>query len=235
MMSPLKLVDISSVKQFAVGTSSRLPPGLDHPPGLELPPGLSAEAKIDKPPGLEDISTSECMALLDTTATSIGEAMQHLPIVRITGIPNLLLTTPLMDTVFQQAQLEHALVGYTMERGSKWGEVRVSLSTTDAVAWCVRHFSGCQWVSGVIIRCEVISPAIMKATQEGPFLSPSAPVFVPASSSSMLSAHAPSFVPSSLKYDITAFKPLGDSANDQTDTPTSDASTDTGESASECE
>lgn len=248
MVSLPKSVDVSIIKKLAVPveTISEFPPGLEPPPGLGVPPGLGGEVEIEQPPGLEDQAPTGRMATFHASADSFEEAIRAFPLVRITGIPDMLMNRPTMDTVFQQARLEHAIVGYSMERGPKCGEVRVSLSTADAVPVCFRHFSGRQWVPGVIVKCEVVPPAIPKAIEEASVLSPSAPAFAPASSSSTLSADAPSFVPSYLRPET---KVLGEPAkvhlswnpaaalgvNEQTDTPNSDASTDTGESASECE
>lgn len=263
MMSP---PDTSTIEKLAstieklgvpaVESIFELPPGLEPPPGLELPPGLLGEAQIQKPPGLEDPSPSGCEAILtqstesvdEESTESVDELIRALPLVRIKGIPDQLLTRPLMDTVFEQARLEHAIVGYSMVRGAECGEVRVSLSTDDAVAWCVRHFSGCQWASGVVITCDVIPPAVTKAATKPPVLSPSAQVFVPVGSSSSvsLSVDAPSFVPASLKHKTKALgepakvhlpshRAVSLPAHAQAETSSCDASTDTGESASECE
>jgi len=254
-----KTVDISTLKRLSETVTKiacEPPPGLSFPPGLESPLSLGNESKIQRPPGLEVPSPSECMSTIEVPKNSFDEAILTFPTVRVIGIPNALLTRPMMDAVFDQAQLEQEVVGYSMQRGVKCGEARVSLLTTAAIESCIRHFSGCQWTSDIVIRCEVIPPPVTKSVanscsalseKKQPFLSPDAKVFVPTASQTKLSAEAPSFVPMStlrrvkgldepVKVPLPVDPATAPKTSEQTGTPVSDAaSTDTGESTSECE
>lgn len=241
-----KTVDISTLKRLSepvAKISCEPPPGLALPPGLELPPSLGHESKIQRPPGLDAPSASGCMSTVEVSKDSFDEAILAIPMVRIVGIPNELLTRHMMDAILDQAQLEQQVIGYSMQRGVRCGEARVSLSTPAAIEGCIRHFSGCQWASNTVIRCQVIPPAVTSKScsafseKRQPVLSPDAKVFVPTTSPSKLSAEAPSFVPMSTqqeanKSDEPVKVPLPETS-EQTGTPVSDASTDTGES--ECE
>lgn len=97
------------------------PAGMARPPGLAAPPGLDLEQGEE-----EEATEFRCQ-------------------VAITGLPNKILSEPMMEAVLQQAGLDSAVVGFTMKSGKPCGEATVTFSCPIAAERCATHFTGCQW------------------------------------------------------------------------------------------
>lgn len=99
---------------------------LAPPPGLGTSRTSAPSASISPPPGL-----------MQATAKPACQ-------VRISGLPDKLLTTPTIEVVFEEAGL-WGVVGFTLKRGKVCGEAIVGFSSRVAAEHCVAHFSGCRW------------------------------------------------------------------------------------------
>mmetsp|Transcript_18022 Transcript_18022/g.45480 ORF Transcript_18022/g.45480 Transcript_18022/m.45480 type:complete len:379 (+) Transcript_18022:30-1166(+) len=121
-------VAMESINNFA------LPPGLG-PVGMARPPGLPG------PPGLEEE----------------GSETAYQCQVTISGLPNKLLSEPMMEAILQQAGLDSAAAGFKTKPGKPCGEATVTFSCPIAAERCVTHFMGCQWdQSGTAVKTKVV-------------------------------------------------------------------------------
>lgn len=164
-----------------------LPAGIEPPPGLP-PPGLTAsarkkaikklaEAELTAPPGLETIAEdddAESTAADGTSPpSSVGAAESvmdsEMPRVRLTGLPNELLSDLIFQAVLQQGHLKGVYTSFTTRRGDRCGEATVNFLTESAAEWCVHHFHGCCWAAdGTPVEALLLSRG--KAIHEaGPF------------------------------------------------------------------
>jgi len=119
------------------------------------------EALLAAPPGLEELSGTIApppgLSLLGAEEEDSAEVAQERPAaeVRITGLPNKLLSGMMLQVVFEEAGL-HDVVSSTPTCGHLVGAVVVAFSTLASAERCVRHFAGCQWdASGATVTAEL--------------------------------------------------------------------------------
>jgi hypothetical protein len=128
--------------------------------------------------------------------------------VQISGLPNKILSAPMMEAVLQQAGLDAGVLDMKMHVGKPCGKVVVTFSSLEVVERCIRHFYGCQWdASGTAVGVEVLSAICEDLNQSAAGFSADAPVFeMPPlqeeashdwTSTKALSENAPIFVPKS--------------------------------------
>jgi len=65
--------------------------------------------------------------------------------VRVTGLPNALLSTPCMEAVLQQAGLLEAAINFRTNEGEHCGEAVVTFLSFAMAEQCIAHFQGRQW------------------------------------------------------------------------------------------
>lgn len=130
------------LEAMEVGTLAP-PPGLMDDEVAELPAGSLA------PPGL-CWGAAEDDAACELAAPTFQVALR--------GLPNKILSEPMMEAVLQQAGLEGVLL-FSTEAGKPCGEALVSFTSREAAEKCAAHFHGCQWdPSGREVTAEVILP-----------------------------------------------------------------------------
>eukprot|EP00927_Polykrikos_kofoidii_P040693 TRINITY_DN3473_c0_g2_i1.p1 TRINITY_DN3473_c0_g2~~TRINITY_DN3473_c0_g2_i1.p1 ORF type:complete len:339 (-),score=31.62 TRINITY_DN3473_c0_g2_i1:570-1544(-) len=131
------------------------------PPGLDLPSSIvGLPAKVEPSPGLDDVFSHGTAPYRPSNAVHvafphhIGKSYD----VKLSGLPNELLTDSMMSAVLEQAGLEDGLEGFTVFPEQSCGEVIVTLSSLAACDMCVRHFSGCHWhPSGKPVTATILS------------------------------------------------------------------------------
>jgi len=139
---------------------------LAPPPGLEQAPSdPSKEEDLSSPPGLSGAATAAFSAPAPPPgleqppafADEASSATTSVCSVRVSGIPNKLLTEPMMEAILEQAGLEYAVVDFTTKTGRPCGEVTVGFSCELAAQRCISHFQQCQWdQSGKQVSAELI-------------------------------------------------------------------------------
>eukprot|EP00428_Durinskia_dybowskii_P017509 CAMPEP_0170226392 /NCGR_PEP_ID=MMETSP0116_2-20130129/12907_1 /TAXON_ID=400756 /ORGANISM="Durinskia baltica, Strain CSIRO CS-38" /LENGTH=380 /DNA_ID=CAMNT_0010477117 /DNA_START=116 /DNA_END=1258 /DNA_ORIENTATION=- len=197
----------------------------------------AGESAVELPPGLEHAPTAPARARRKSTTASKPEtrlpaavpppglalppgleASQAVCEVLIHGLPNKLLSEPMMDAILQQAGFtSDVVVGFSATPGKPCGKVAVRFSCEASARRCVAHFAGCQWdqsgsgVTATLVQLRAPSSADMfdfqkvldaslatayssEETPSSSHLSVEAPAWVPQRSST-LAADAPAFVP----------------------------------------
>jgi len=159
-----------------------VPPGLEplEPlPLLERPPGLSEACVAPETPDTADPSDSqEPASESDELSTALelpahpmhmrdasecpvcsGNAALGACCVSIHGLPNALLSEPMMLATLQQAGFDTA-VAFSACEGDPCGEAHVAFSSVFGAMQCVCHFQGCQWdASGTEVTAKIVSPS----------------------------------------------------------------------------
>lgn len=127
------------------------PPGLG-PPGLE-PPGAGAGPGVEVPrldrQGVDDGKELVAHAKCDgagNEAQAAGATDEPVAChVTIGGLPNGILSEPMMLATIQQAGLEGDVLHFSTHEGQPCGEARLAFSSFQAALRCSRHFEGCHW------------------------------------------------------------------------------------------
>eukprot|EP00928_Gymnodinium_smaydae_P000068 TRINITY_DN10027_c0_g1_i1.p1 TRINITY_DN10027_c0_g1~~TRINITY_DN10027_c0_g1_i1.p1 ORF type:complete len:297 (+),score=61.92 TRINITY_DN10027_c0_g1_i1:68-892(+) len=114
--------------------SAAVPP---PPPGLAPPPGLSA------PPGLA-LCPPRCATRLALT-------------VRLENLPQRMLSSSMLETMFEQAGLEDAMTSCIV---NKEGFVLVSFKSEKDAKTCVQHFDGRKWAGAAV--APVVASLVLK-------------------------------------------------------------------------
>lgn len=203
-----------------IGSFVELPPGLLDEPMLRK--GSKRSQLLERPPGLDYSQGLEKNATVDfsTEASSSHKVV-------ITGLPNKILCETMMRAVLQQAQVEGSVLSFSTCAGQPCGEASVTLSTRCAAETCVKHFHGRRWDSSGIVICAMIIPTgggISTGTcseARSTVLSADSPVFVP---TGQLIERAVATMESHVSSMEKGAKTLS---------PSSDASTEVGESEAE--
>jgi len=134
---------------------------------IELPPGLERVAEnlpatpetADPSEVQEAISESDDVATVtenppypfhvkDVSECAACSGNVLAPIaccVSIEGLPNAILSEPMMLAMLQQAGLLEEVITFSTCEGDPCGEAHVSFSSVDAALRCVYHFESCQW------------------------------------------------------------------------------------------
>jgi hypothetical protein len=184
-----------STPEIAAGLVQALG-GPQVPPGLELPAAFSLPSTPDVVPSTPTMALGQPPGLELPCADS-----SHA--VRISGLPNELLSDVMFEVVLDQACVSDALVSFTTRKGKRTGEAVVRVKSSSAASHCVRHFQGCHWdARGAVVKAEVVSDAERPVVM----LSKEAPVFVPTGQSA--SRRASRLVKSETSTDV------GDSSDD---------------------
>jgi len=166
------------------------------PPGLELPAAFSLPSTPELGPSTPTVALAQPPGLELPCVDSSHS-------VRISGLPNELLSDAMFEVVLDQASVGNALVSFTTRKGKRTGEAVVRVKTSSAASHCVRHFQGCHWdARGAVVKAEVVSDTERPVV----VLSKEAPVFVPTGQSA--SRRASRLVKSETSTDV------GDSSDD---------------------
>lgn len=107
----------------------------------------------DKPPGLE---LQEGFIMEEPMTTAMAPVFQ----VVVSGVPNELLSEPMMDAILQQAGVDESATGFTVKRGKPCGEAVLFFSCELAAHQCLAHFEACQWgsKSGEQVAAVLVGP-----------------------------------------------------------------------------
>jgi len=221
-----------------------VPPGLEPLPLLERPPGLPEACVAPETPDTatpsdsqEPLSESdEVLTALDLPAHPVhmrdasecpvcsgNAALLGACCVSIEGLPNALLSEPMMLATLQQAGLD--TVAFSACEGDPCGEAHVAFSSVFVAMQCVCHFQGCQWdASGTEVTAKIVSPseyACWPSLEMDPSVQMDASAHVEPSEEmdpvaqmdappSRMSAESPAFHPSVPEYavpELMAFHP----------------------------
>lgn len=145
-----------------------------EPLDVALPPGLELACAADEAvlnAGDVVVSAAEASDTSDSEATvELGMTEEPVCCVAISGLPNGILSRPMMLAVLQQAGLEGEALRVTMRKGQPCGEARVRFSSVPAAARCICHFQNRQWdPSGTVVSAWVDwtgEPLASAGTQE---------------------------------------------------------------------
>jgi len=134
---------------------------VEPPPGLErVSENLPAKPETVDPAEIQEaISESDDVATVtenppypfhvkDVSECAACSGNVLAPIaccVSIEGLPNAILSEPMVLAMLQQAGLLEEVIRFSTCEGDPCGEVQVSFSSVDAALRCVYHFKGCQW------------------------------------------------------------------------------------------
>jgi hypothetical protein len=116
-------------------------------------------ATVTEPPlgPLHVKDVSECAACSGNVLAPIACC------VSIEGLPNAILSEPMVLAMLQQAGLLGEIITFSTCEGDPCGEAHVSFSSVDAALRCVYHFEGCQWDASGIEVCAKMTP--LKSTE----------------------------------------------------------------------
>lgn len=189
-----------------------LPPGLEPPPGLELPCKSMAP-----PPGLEKVHGEHKPSLLPMYVPTLLCPQPVLgATVKVSSLPNHILSRAMMSATLDQAGLDKRLVDFTTKPGAQRGEALITFTDPDAAIRCAHHFNGRRWdASGITVSAQLLP---MQAPRK-----PAGVFKVPKKTNFALSATAAEFVPGAWSLPAPV---------KETPTPGSDVSTEDGDSAS---
>jgi len=88
---------------------------------------------------------------------SVSSAKENVSVL-VMGMPNQMLSKPLIEAMLQQAGLEETISKYEMSKGDPCGELLLHFSNHLLAAQCVRHFEGCQWdTSGTAVTTRILT------------------------------------------------------------------------------
>lgn len=116
--------------------------------GLELPPGLPSAAMRSKGPWGKRGMAAAPSDLVPPPGLGMDqkETVKAVCKVVVTGLPNKLLSSVMMEAILQQAGLhDDEVVGFSTEIGKTTGEASVSFVSESAANRCIAHFRGCKW------------------------------------------------------------------------------------------
>lgn len=239
-----------------------LPPGLAPPPGLtkihaddaEAPPGLVRESHAPTPP--PGLTFPVGKATADDHEMAVALSSQ----VRISGVPDKLLSEAVVEAMLDQVGCNDCLLSFATHRGKPTGSVSVFFTNAYAAQLCVNHFHGRQWGAGKV-HAELLCTSRKDTKLSGPTIlrmpsqhckpvimrTPTDRLQKPSSTkveAKSLSADAPAFEPSFMfTAGSPAFVPLCGfksnvaeaSSNSKNLAANSETSTELGESGSEDE
>jgi len=161
---------------------------MSPPPGLLMPPGLVCAAKksgkynaapIPVPPGLEpprgSVGDAGLHRSLRTASVKILPGL-HMPApasvkgaaVRISCLPNHILSDAMMGATLEQAQLDKFVLSFVTRPGVCRGEAIVTLTSAEAAIRCAQHFHGRRWdVSGVMVTAKLLPQEVNPFESDG--------------------------------------------------------------------
>eukprot|EP00411_Alexandrium_monilatum_P123909 CAMPEP_0175634222 /NCGR_PEP_ID=MMETSP0097-20121207/1058_1 /TAXON_ID=311494 /ORGANISM="Alexandrium monilatum, Strain CCMP3105" /LENGTH=414 /DNA_ID=CAMNT_0016939809 /DNA_START=5 /DNA_END=1250 /DNA_ORIENTATION=+ len=145
--------------------ASRLPEEAGQDARVEAPPGFEGVAKVDAALAAErqeDVNEERptCEEVLPCSKDA-GAKEERLAACRVAvgGLPNGILSEPMMLAMLQQAGLEGDVVNFSTEEGQPCGEARIAFLSFQAALRCVRHVEGCHWdPSGAEVTASVEPP-----------------------------------------------------------------------------
>lgn len=175
--------------------------------GLLLPPGLSQShhdadahaetATMELEPRRVPVAAAFGVGAATQGSAHVGPTYE----LKISGLPNKLLTEVMLEAVLEQAGLDDDVISMVPRTGKPSGHVLVTLSSFEMVERCVRHFNGRQWdPSGAMVRVDIVSvtkglPEVVEQNA-ATNISAKAPIFeLESSFKAEFSADAPAFVP----------------------------------------
>jgi hypothetical protein len=149
-----------------------LPPGLEAPPGLPAPSSAARKSlELALPPGLappgletiaEDADSESTAADESSPPSSVGATESNLdsegPQVRVTGLPNEILSNLMFSAALQQAGCKGLYASFTTVLGAKFGEALIKMVDESSAQWIAHHFHGRCWAAdGRLVEAHVLS------------------------------------------------------------------------------
>uniref|UniRef100_A0A7S1L2R3 RRM domain-containing protein n=1 Tax=Alexandrium catenella TaxID=2925 RepID=A0A7S1L2R3_ALECA len=117
------------------------------PPGLAAPPGFN-EVVATCPEVRATDDEAECVdahRCSEEAGAAVVEGELVACRITISGLPNAILSEPMMSAVLQQAGLEGCVLSFSTEEGQPCGEAHIAMMSFQAAVRCVQHFEGCHW------------------------------------------------------------------------------------------